>query len=168
VNLLTIRLATRQRKLPLNRHNTFIPCVAYKGFPVTSRKLALEMQGYQVITARSVTDAIRVFNGHPLDLVLIDQVMPRWTGTDFAQSVKKGRPDHYPMGYLREMDNQFSHKERVLLGRAKNSPQMPNTWSLELRNYDVLVTRIHGFQVFSPAPSRLSLVRLSINLHALD
>jgi CheY-like chemotaxis protein len=61
--------------------------------PLTLRKLVLELQGYQVVTARSAPDAMQALSHHRVDLVLTDQVMPGGTGTELAQSIKKGWPD---------------------------------------------------------------------------
>jgi CheY-like chemotaxis protein len=77
----------------LNTHNTFILCVDDEELPLALRKLVLEMHGYQVITASSVSDAMRVLNDHPVDLILTDQVMPGGTGTELARSIKKKRSD---------------------------------------------------------------------------
>jgi DNA-binding NtrC family response regulator len=61
--------------------------------PLTLRKLVLELQGYQVVTARSAADAMQALGDHRVDLVLTDQVMPGGTGTELAQSVKKRWPN---------------------------------------------------------------------------
>jgi CheY-like chemotaxis protein len=61
--------------------------------PLTLRKLVLETQGYQVVSARSAPDAMRLLTDHPVDLVLTDQVMPGGTGTELTQSIKKRWPN---------------------------------------------------------------------------
>jgi CheY-like chemotaxis protein len=73
--------------------NTVILLVDDEELPLTLRKLVLEMQGYQVVTAQSAPDAMRVLIDHPVDLVLTDQVMPGGTGTELTQSIKKRWPD---------------------------------------------------------------------------
>ncbi len=73
--------------------NTFILLVDDEELPLILRKLVLEMQGYQVVTARSALDALQVLNDHPVDLVLTDQVMPGGTGTELAQSIKGRWPE---------------------------------------------------------------------------
>jgi DNA-binding NtrC family response regulator len=88
-----MELARRQRELPLDNENTFILCVDDEELPLTLRKLVLELQGYQVLSARSAQDAMRALSEHPVDLVLTDQVMPGGTGTELAQSIKKRWPD---------------------------------------------------------------------------
>ena len=70
-----------------------ILCVDDEELPLTLRKLVLELEGYQVITARSAPDALRALGDHPVDLVLTDQVMPEGTGTELALSIKSRWPD---------------------------------------------------------------------------
>lgn len=72
---------------------TFILCVDDEQLPLTLRRLVLESQGYQVLTARSAPDAMRALSQQPVDLVLTDQVMPGGTGTELTQSIKKRWPD---------------------------------------------------------------------------
>jgi DNA-binding NtrC family response regulator len=71
---------------------TFILCVDDEQLPLTLRRLVLETQGYQVLTARSAPDAVRALSQQPVDLVITDQVMPGGTGTELAQSIKKRWP----------------------------------------------------------------------------
>jgi DNA-binding NtrC family response regulator len=73
----------------LDTSNTLILCVDDEELPLTLRKLVLERQGFQGLTARSALDAMRSLREHPVDLVLTDHVMPGGTGTDLAQSIKK-------------------------------------------------------------------------------
>lgn len=77
----------------MDRHNTFILCVDDEELPLTLRKMVLELQGYQVLTARSAPEAMRALSDHPVDLVLTDQIMPGGTGTELAQSIKMTTPD---------------------------------------------------------------------------
>jgi DNA-binding NtrC family response regulator len=76
----------------LDTYNTFILCVDDEELPLTLRKLVLELEGYQVITARSAPDALRTLDDRPVNLVLTDQIMPGGTGTELAQSIKKKWP----------------------------------------------------------------------------
>jgi CheY-like chemotaxis protein len=71
---------------------TFILCVDDEQLPLTLRKLVLETQGYQVLTARSAPDAMQALSEQSVDLVLTDQVMPGGTGTELAHSIKKKWP----------------------------------------------------------------------------
>jgi DNA-binding NtrC family response regulator len=88
-----MRLVSRQRELPLDLQNTCILVVDDEELPLTLRKLVLERQGYQVVTARSAPDAMRALGASRVDLVLTDQVMPGGTGTELAQSIKKRWPE---------------------------------------------------------------------------
>jgi CheY-like chemotaxis protein len=69
-----------------------ILCVDDEETPRTLRKLILQKQGYQVITAASGGEALEVLDRANIDLVLSDQMMPGMTGTDLTKFVKAIRP----------------------------------------------------------------------------
>ena len=69
-----------------------ILCVDDEETPRTLRKLILQKQGYQVLTAGSGDEALEVLNRANIDLVLSDQMMPGMTGTELTKSVKAMRP----------------------------------------------------------------------------
>ena len=69
-----------------------ILCVHDEETPRTLRKLILQKQGYQVITAASGGEALEVLDRANIDLVLSDQMMPGMTGTDLTKFVKAIRP----------------------------------------------------------------------------
>ena len=69
-----------------------ILCVDDEETPRTLRKLILQKQGYQVITAASGVEALEVLNRENISLVLSDQMMPGMTGTELAKVIKAGRP----------------------------------------------------------------------------
>jgi CheY-like chemotaxis protein len=69
-----------------------ILCVDDEETPRTLRKLILQKQGYQVVTAASGDEALEVLNRANIDLVLSDQMMPGMTGTELTKSVKAMRP----------------------------------------------------------------------------
>jgi CheY-like chemotaxis protein len=69
-----------------------ILCVDDEETPRTLRKLILQKQGYQVITAASGTEALEVLSRANISLVLSDQMMPGMTGTELTKSVKAMRP----------------------------------------------------------------------------
>jgi CheY-like chemotaxis protein len=73
-------------------NNTTILCVDDEQTPRTLRKLILEKQGYQVITAASGAEALEILTRHSIDLVLSDQMMPGMSGTELAKSVKSMHP----------------------------------------------------------------------------
>jgi CheY-like chemotaxis protein len=69
-----------------------ILCIDDEEIPRTLRKLILQKQGYQVVTAASGAEALEVLDRENIDLVLSDQMMPGMTGTELAKSVKSTRP----------------------------------------------------------------------------
>jgi DNA-binding NtrC family response regulator len=77
----------------LSATNASILVVDDEELPLTLRKLVLEKQGYQVITARSAAGAMQLLESSHVDLVLTDQLMPGGTGVELARNVKKTRPE---------------------------------------------------------------------------
>jgi CheY-like chemotaxis protein len=69
-----------------------ILCVDDEETPRTLRKLILQKQGYQVITAASGAEALEVLDRSSINLVLSDQMMPGMTGTELTKSVKAMLP----------------------------------------------------------------------------
>ncbi len=69
-----------------------ILCVDDEETPRTLRKLILQKQGYQVITAASGAEALEILDRISINLVLSDQMMPGMTGTELTKSVKAMRP----------------------------------------------------------------------------
>ena len=69
-----------------------ILCVDDEETPRTLRKLILQKQGYQVVTAGSGDEALELLDRAKIDLVLSDQMMPGMTGTELTKSVKAMRP----------------------------------------------------------------------------
>jgi len=52
----------------------------------------LKQQGYTVITAADGEEALRVARSAPLDLILLDLIMPKLNGFDVLQALKKDAP----------------------------------------------------------------------------
>src|SRR3984893_8621536 len=69
-----------------------ILCVDDEETPRILRKLILQKQGYQVLTAGSGEEALEVLDRTNINLVLSDQMMPGMTGTELTKSVKTIRP----------------------------------------------------------------------------
>src|ERR1700738_30013 len=69
-----------------------ILCVDDEETPRILRKLILQKQGYQVVTAASGAEALEVLDRTNISLVLSDQMMPGMTDTDLTKSVKAMRP----------------------------------------------------------------------------
>jgi len=70
-----------------------ILCVDDEDVPMMLRKLVLEKQGYQVLTAPSGKEALALLHRGGIDLVLSDQMMPGMTGTELTKFVKAGWPE---------------------------------------------------------------------------
>ena len=70
------------------RSSITILCVDDEETPRTLRKLILQKQGYQVVTAASGAEALEVLNRENINLVLSDQMMPGMIGTELTKSVK--------------------------------------------------------------------------------
>ena len=69
-----------------------ILCVDDEETPRILRKLILQKQGYQVITAGSGVEALEILNDANVNLVLSDLMMPGMSGTELTKSVKSMRP----------------------------------------------------------------------------
>jgi CheY-like chemotaxis protein len=69
-----------------------ILCVDDEDVPRTLRKLILQKQGYQVITASSGEEALVLLQREGIQMVLTDQLMPGMTGTELTKLVKTIRP----------------------------------------------------------------------------
>ena len=76
----------------MDASNYTILCVDDEVLPLTLRSLVLQKQGYQVKTANSAADAMRLIAEFRFDLVLTDQLMPGGTGTDLARQIKLQMP----------------------------------------------------------------------------
>jgi DNA-binding NtrC family response regulator len=69
-----------------------ILCVDDEENPLKLRKLVLERQGYEVVTANSSKQALEVLTTAKIDLVLSDQLMPGGSGTELAKAIKSRYP----------------------------------------------------------------------------
>lgn len=56
-------------------------------------RLALETQGYEVLTARNGQEALGYLNGHRVDVVLTDLFMPEMDGIETIATLRKTFPD---------------------------------------------------------------------------
>jgi PAS domain S-box-containing protein len=56
------------------------------------RKLILEHAGYTVLSATGVDEALRLFRGNPVDLVVTDHLLGRQVGTEMAREMKRAKP----------------------------------------------------------------------------
>ena len=69
-----------------------ILCVDDEDVPRMLRKLILQKQGYQVVTAASGKEALALLDEDEINLVLSDQLMPGMTGTELTRIIKVDRP----------------------------------------------------------------------------
>jgi len=70
-------------------------CVDAELIPLSLRKLTLEKAGYEVISASSGEEGLRLADSGKIDLVLSDYLMPSMSGTEFATRMKEKHP-HVP------------------------------------------------------------------------
>jgi len=54
---------------------------------------ALRREGYEVLTAETVEDALRILDERPVDAILSDQKMPGMNGAQFLTEAARRRPD---------------------------------------------------------------------------
>lgn len=69
-----------------------ILCVDDEENALTLRKLVLQKAGYDVITARSADDALKIVGSHNVDLVVSDYLMPGTTGAELTKQLKEQHP----------------------------------------------------------------------------
>ncbi len=67
-------------------------CVDDEDTPRMLRKLILQKQGYEVLTAGSGKEALARLEEGGIDLVLSDQMMPGMTGTELTKAIKASMP----------------------------------------------------------------------------
>jgi CheY-like chemotaxis protein len=77
----------------MGERKPIILCVDDEESPLVLRKLVLQRAGYEVLTANSGTEALRLALAHRVDLVLSDHLMPGMTGTELAQQLKALNPE---------------------------------------------------------------------------
>lgn len=63
------------------------------------RKIILESAGYRVLIAPSGYAGLQLFHEHPVDLVVLDYLMPEMKGDDVADHMRKVKP-HVPIVML--------------------------------------------------------------------
>lgn len=56
------------------------------------RKFVLQKAGYEVVTARSGSEALELTGSQPVDLILSDHLMPGMTGVELAEKIKARNP----------------------------------------------------------------------------
>ncbi len=75
-------------KKDLGKRQFVILCVDDESTPLLLRKYVLEKAGYKVLCADSAKQALQMFDGGPVDLVLTDLLMPERSGAELACDIK--------------------------------------------------------------------------------
>ncbi len=70
-----------------------ILCVDDNDQSLSIRKVMLETRGYRVVTALNGRQALEIFQGGGIDLVLTDLIMPELDGTSLVECVKQLSPE---------------------------------------------------------------------------
>jgi CheY-like chemotaxis protein len=70
-----------------------ILCIDDEPVGLRVRKLLLESQGYQVLTATSGREGLELFAAHPVSAVILDYAMPEMNGDQVAIALKRLNSD---------------------------------------------------------------------------
>ena len=106
------------------RPKKVILCVDDNEQELSVLKFMLATNGYRVVSATSGQEAIAVFSGTPVDLVLADYAMPQMDGNQLVDRLKQSAP-HVPMillGDLQKMSGEI-HAADALLAKKNCSTQ---------------------------------------------
>ena len=74
------------------RPKKVILCVDDNDQALSVRKFVFETRGYRVLTAKNAAEAIELYNGGRVDLVVTDLVMPHCNGNDLILQLKEIAP----------------------------------------------------------------------------
>jgi CheY-like chemotaxis protein len=69
-----------------------ILCVDDEAVGLSIRQMILETQGYRVFTAENGREALELFSSAPIDLVILDYLMPGMHGGHLAEQMKRHKP----------------------------------------------------------------------------
>ncbi len=67
-------------------------CVDDEAVGLNVRKIVLERQGYEVLTASDGSEGLDAFAGHEVDAVVLDYFMPGMNGGVVASAMKRSKP----------------------------------------------------------------------------
>jgi DNA-binding response OmpR family regulator len=77
----------------------------------------LKQQGYTVITAADGEEALRVARSEPLDLILLDLIMPKLNGFQVLNALKKDAPTaHVPVIILSNLGQERDVQQAMEAG----------------------------------------------------
>jgi two-component system OmpR family response regulator len=74
-------------------------------------RFTLENGGYQVLEARDGAQALTTFAAKPIDLVVLDIVMPESDGLTVCRTIRAGTKSHVPIMFVSSRDDEL---DRVL------------------------------------------------------
>ncbi len=74
------------------KQRTMILCVDDEDNPLVLRTLVLQKAGYEVITAKSGPEALKLASLGSVDMVLSDYLMPGMNGAELARELKAQKP----------------------------------------------------------------------------
>jgi CheY-like chemotaxis protein len=72
---------------------SMILCVDDEPTGLMVRKILLERQGYEVITALSGPEGLQLLMAHPVEAVVLDYAMPGMNGDQVAAAMKRLKPE---------------------------------------------------------------------------
>jgi DNA-binding response OmpR family regulator len=96
-------------------------------------RLALALDGFEVIEARTGLDAIQLFETNPPDLVVLDLGLPDFDGFAVHQEIaaqSNGR--HTPIIVVTSSPRDLSH---LAIARVLRKPVMPDELVMTVRRY---------------------------------
>jgi CheY-like chemotaxis protein len=70
-----------------------ILCVDDEALGLQIRRAILELAGYRVLTALDGKAALVLFEGNPIDAVLLDYLMPEMNGGQVAAAMRRVKPE---------------------------------------------------------------------------
>jgi CheY-like chemotaxis protein len=77
----------------MEKQKAIILCIDDDGAGLEARKELLEISGYEVLSAQSGEQGLRLFVSHPVDAVVLDYKMPRMNGDRVASQMRRVKPD---------------------------------------------------------------------------
>src|SRR6266568_3462891 len=73
-------------------HKIVLLCVDDEPLGLEVRKVVLQRQGYEVLTATSGRDALKLFAANEISAVILDYSMPEMNGGEVAAELKRLNP----------------------------------------------------------------------------
>lgn len=111
-------------------------CVDDEKFILTMLQRLLTMEGYQVLTASSPQEGIRLAHEHSIDLIISDYQMPEMTGVEMFKEILKFNPNCPKVvltGQANEKDLENALNEK-LITHWWHKPINPKTFKNEVLN----------------------------------